>query len=179
MATIGHRVAYTAMIYIYWMDHISKKWLIETYWFLVMIWFISQNAIFDRFLSKQSTLVLCKYDLTLNNVQIKTSSQPLKAYIFRINDSFALVLTLKNQHFEFFPPSGTPCAAQQAPIKTRRPRPPSLVASHQHSAQPGGIPTGLGLNKCVWLCSKLLAPRGTDAVYKYLPRNRSADLLFR
>ena len=66
-----------------------------------------------------------------------------------------------------------------APIKTRRPRPPSSVASLRHSAQPGGIPTGLGRNKCVWLCSKLLPPRGTDAVYKYLPRNSSADLLFR
>ena len=65
------------------------------------------------------------------------------------------------------------------PIETRRPRSPSSVAPHQHSAQPGGIPTGLGRNKCVWLCSKLLSPRGTDAVYKYLPRNSSADLLFR
>merc|ERR1711989_198775 len=63
--------------------------------------------------------------------------------------------------------------------RTRRLRPPSSVAPHHHSAQPGGIPTGLGRNKCVWLCSKLLTPRGTDAVYKYLPRNSFVDLLFR
>ena len=56
-----------------------------------------------------------------------------------------------------------------SPIKPRRLRPPSSVAPHQRSAQPGGIPTSLGRNKCVWLCSELLAPRGTDAVYKYPP----------
>ena len=56
---------------------------------------------------------------------------------------------------------------------------PGGVASHQYPAQPGGVLTGLGRNKCVWLCSKLLSPRGTDAVYKHLPRNSSADLLLR
>ena len=66
-----------------------------------------------------------------------------------------------------------------APIKTRRPRPPSSVASLRHSAQPGGIPTGLGRNKCVWLCSKLLPREGRTRYINIPPRNSSADLLFR